>query len=1172
VTTAPRRSRFRPFLPVALFALLLPGLAPAQSGEECTIGVASGRATADGRPLLWKNRDTGSWTSNNTVRLIEGEGRPFLALVVGNDVAWAGVNDAGFAIVNAQSDDLTGPKNDGPGNGTFLRRALGECADIAEFRALLERTEAGGRMTHTSYGVIDAKGGAAIFETGHYDHREYDAANADETPDGWIVRANFAFSGDGVRGGGHERFCRARDLWHHADADGGLDHRMILRVHARDLADPQGVPFRLPVAQGDETLPPFSIETRTTINRHTTAACNVFRGVRPGEDPRLTTMWSILGEPICSIAVPAWIAAGAPPKELAGPKSSAIRDAALDLKGLLYTSLFRDGSARRYLDTRPVLMVLADLYPVEDEVFRRAEEALVAARAGGPGALAQAEAALAAAALAGVERAAARQRVIAPLRVGVYRAATGDAAREGEVVATLAAVPGVRALGVDAADVAAEVLDGLEAIVFVGDGRELVRDLGRSGHKKVREFAKAGHGVFLLGEGALPVQEPAGCKRVQDALAAYARGLGGAAPAAVLAELDADDAATRQKAFAALVAGQPLQAARAAVRLLRDDEATLRTAAAEHLASVGYGAGLRLLLAAQAVEKEDACKEAFTAAIAALRGKRSDEQPFFLQWRAEPAAPRAALVPGTPLRVDVGAAGEGTGPAGTGYHVFRVDVPAGSERLTVAVHGIAGAQNLDLFVRHGTFPFRGGADVTAAANTEKRAETVTIDNPAAGPWFVGVESWSPRSATTPEWASGAVAAPEPFAGVSYQVVAHAPPLAHAGCAEGFYKDLFMDSGVRLTTRFDLPAADALGWSMEYVAVANRGANDEDVAIQDRILGGNAQDENGVLLYPDGAPRFRCIYFNGGSATNHGKSLSERAKDNFRTFYRNGGSVTGSCAGAFLTSLALESTEPKAEYLHLWPAATCKTGLLKTLTGHLVPADSPLLRYADFGGDGYIADVWHNGGCFTDPTSPALWAAGSEVLLRYDYRGRPMHEKVSCWARKPGADEGRVVAIGSHPEGVSWGEQLALQQAILRYAVDGLGRPRVKAGLASGELRRMDDNGKVGHERLGDLQYHHFTIDVPAGARRLVVRGEAMRPGQAIGVSARADQFAWRGGEGTVAGGRELVVDAPRAGRWFVAVKGLATVGVTKRPWGWEYGERGELLDGVGYTIRAEVVR
>ena len=50
---------------------------------------------------------------------------------------------------------------------------------------------------------------------------------------------------------------------------------------------------------------------------------------------------------------------------------------------------------------------------------------------------------------------------------------------------------------------------------------------------------------------------------------------------------------------------------------------------------------------------------------------------------------------------------------------------------------------------------------------------------------------------------------------------------------------------------------------------------------------------GTDLYPDGAPRFRCVYFNGGSATNHGKSLSTRAKDNMRAFYANGGSVAGS---------------------------------------------------------------------------------------------------------------------------------------------------------------------------------------------------------------------------------------------------------------------------------------
>ena len=81
---------------------------------------------------------------------------------------------------------------------------------------------------------------------------------------------------------------------------------------------------------------------------------------------------------------------------------------------------------------------------------------------------------------------------------------------------------------------------------------------------------------------------------------------------------------------------------------------------------------------------------------------------------------------------------------------------------------------------------------------------------------------------------------------------------------GFYKDLFMSSGVNLSSRKSLPAAESLGLSYEYYA-------GKDAEIQNRLMTGEQHDTNGVLLYPDGAPRFRMIYVNGGGATNHGKS-------------------------------------------------------------------------------------------------------------------------------------------------------------------------------------------------------------------------------------------------------------------------------------------------------------
>jgi hypothetical protein len=101
--------------------------------------------------------------------------------------------------------------------------------------------------------------------------------------------------------------------------------------------------------------------------------------------------------------------------------------------------------------------------------------------------------------------------------------------------------------------------------------------------------------------------------------------------------------------------------------------------------------------------------------------------------------------------------------------------------------------------------------------------------------------------------------------------------SYVNAVEGYYKDLFMDGGVSLTSRESLPAADYLGLSMEYLATS-------DQLLQNSILLGNSDDTNGVLLYPDGQPRFRCIFMNGGSATYHGKSLGESGRERIRNFF------------------------------------------------------------------------------------------------------------------------------------------------------------------------------------------------------------------------------------------------------------------------------------------------
>ncbi len=311
--------------PLALALWALGAVAPAQddgaeAGEECTVGVAAARATADGRPLLWKNRD--AQKRHNVVTAFDDGTHAYVAICDSGSrsAVWGGANAAGFCIMNSVSRDLPQGSDKGPANGGFMKLALQRCASVEEFVALLEATNRTGRRTRANFGVIDAAGGAAFFETSHRAYRRFDAEDA---ASGVLVRTNFATTANGERG--RERFARATELCK-APPGGKLDHVFLLQRFCRDLEAPPGAQ----TGEGDRR------DVRETLHRQTTVAAMVFHGVRKGEPAAATTMWAILGQPLFSVAVPCFPAAGGVSPTLAGAPRSPLCDLALELQGAFY--------------------------------------------------------------------------------------------------------------------------------------------------------------------------------------------------------------------------------------------------------------------------------------------------------------------------------------------------------------------------------------------------------------------------------------------------------------------------------------------------------------------------------------------------------------------------------------------------------------------------------------------------------------------------------------------------------------------------------------------------------------------------------------------------------------------------------------------------------------------
>ena len=389
----------------------------------------------------------------------------------------------------------------------------------------------------------------------------------------------------------------------------------------------------------------------------------------------------------------------------------------------------------------------------------------------------------------------------------------------------------------------------------------------------------------------------------------------------------------------------------------------------------------------------------------------------------------------------------------------------------------------------------------------------------------------------------------------------------------FYKDLFLDGGIHASSKTSLPAAVMLNLSQEYLVTPNSTYTAADTTAQNKAFVGYEDDLNGYLLYPDGAPRYRCVFVNGGNATAHGRSLTEAGRENFRTFVRNGGSYIGSCAGAFVAAMGSD-TQIHDTYIGLWPSRATNCHLKDTETGQFVDDGSPLLAYYDFGGDNYVANVYHNGGCYCAEND---MIPGTEVLTRFDYDVDPeqhnhMHGQAAIWAYKPDATGGRVIMSGSHPESEESGERRDLMASLLRYAMDGQGITTAKAILHNNETISMDKSTSdkdPAHTRIGDMQCHHFVMWIPKGTRKARI---TLKPQEQFKFALRLakDTFAYEDSADYKFAGAEgetvvADIDNISEGQWYICVQCLSVPTTTGSTNGTRYTSNA-ILNGAAYDI------
>lgn len=378
---SPSRRWFRLGLALAGAWFLASALTPAAAGA-CTIGVARGRATADGRPLLWKVRDNPA-VPDNEVYYNDAFPCRFTAVVTADGVPtsqiWMGANEHGFALVNAAADDLIDTVVT-RANGKFMRDALGRCRSAAEFLAMLAATN-GNRDTYANFGVIDSTGAALIIEASSTTFWTYDAEDALL---GFLVRTNFACNdtaGTGIIGrAGAERFLRASALVGELAVTRRLSAATLAARHARDFSNWASLPIPVPCGVVDDADWPGWFDSLWSICSFANVSACVIAGVSPPpvhEPAWLTTLWVHLGVPACTLASPYW-PVGRAPAVADGPGTAPLCDVANDLRA----RVFHDPHNQRRLDTHQLddgagggLWPL--LLPAEQRAFVRVGEAMV---------------------------------------------------------------------------------------------------------------------------------------------------------------------------------------------------------------------------------------------------------------------------------------------------------------------------------------------------------------------------------------------------------------------------------------------------------------------------------------------------------------------------------------------------------------------------------------------------------------------------------------------------------------------------------------------------------------------------------------------------------------------------------------------------------------------------
>ncbi|NWF51047.1 MAG: hypothetical protein HXY49_10960 [Ignavibacteriaceae bacterium] len=263
--------------------------------------------------------------------------------------------------------------------GIIMRLALQNCATLQDFEKFLNELPKP-LGVEANFGVIDANGGAAYYETNNFSFIKYDVNDPSVAPNGYLIRTNYSFAGEENKGYGYIRYQTASQLFESQIKNGKISFEFLINdvprclIHSFTKTD---LTKNLPEEKSDNY-----VFFRDYIPRHSTSAAIVVQGVKENESPSLTTMWTILGFPLTSVIIPVWLLEdGTMPKILQADETgnAPLCNAALQLKDKVFSP--QNDASENYLNLSALMNkdnsgVRQKLIPIEEKILAKAKSIL----------------------------------------------------------------------------------------------------------------------------------------------------------------------------------------------------------------------------------------------------------------------------------------------------------------------------------------------------------------------------------------------------------------------------------------------------------------------------------------------------------------------------------------------------------------------------------------------------------------------------------------------------------------------------------------------------------------------------------------------------------------------------------------------------------------------------